>query len=351
MSHGNLSTRNTGDSTQATPSKFPGSETLLAGLRSVLNSYYGRCELTVLDREPNDYSSGCPSEIVTCVPAGGNELRLLCKYGTPGGQSRGDIDYEAKVYRHVVEHCRLPAPKFYGSHVDPDGRTWLILEYLNSGVLLNEALDPDAMCLAAGWLGRFHAAAQVLLGDQEAAFLKTYDARYYLDLARRTLEFCGESNQSFDWLRVLCGEFEGFAHTFAEKRITITHGDFYLHNLLWKGSNIYPLDWELAGIKLGEWDLACLTDGWEGETARRCELEYQRARWPEGAPEDFERTLGAGRLCLYFYNLGTEPNWASDSHGLWYSRQLRAVGEQMGLIKSGSAGLSIRSAALQTHGL
>jgi len=320
------------DSVQAALSEFPDSETLIDGLSTVLDGRGIDRSVMVLDRKTNIYSSGCPSEIVRCTRASGNELHLLCKYETADGQSRGDIAYEAKVYRHVVERCGLSAPKFYGAHVDPDGRKWLVLEYLNDGALLNEALEPDALRLAARWLGRFHAALEACAGITELGFLKAYDAEYFLELADQTLRFAGELDGRFAWLASLRREFEGFAHTFLAKRLTITHGDYYLHNLLWKDGNIYPLDWELAGIKLGEWDLACLTDGWEGDTGRQCELEYKRARWPEGVPDDFAQTLGAGRLCLYFYNLGTEPNWASDSTGLWYSERLRAVGEEMGLI-------------------
>jgi len=317
---------------QAALSTRPDLKTLTAGLRSVLNDRVADGQLTVLERAANSYSSGCPSEIVTCRIAGGTDLRLLCKYELPDGQSRGDVDYEATVYRHVVERSGLSAPKFYGSHIDPDGRKWLVLEYLADGTMLNETLDADFMWVAASWLGSFHAAQDKRVGSTELGFLKVYDAEYYAELARRTLRFAGDLNGSLTWLPALGKAFEEFACPLVEKSSTVTHGDFYLHNLLWKDGNVYPLDWELAGIKLGEWDLACLTDGWMGETARRCVSEYRRSRWPGGAPPEFDQTVGAGRLCLYFYNLGTDPDWACDAKGLWYSQQLRAAGEEMSLI-------------------
>jgi Phosphotransferase enzyme family len=313
-------------------SKRPALKTLIACLTSVLSGHEGSNQVTVLERTPNSYASGCPSEIVRCGLADGNEIRLLCKYESTDGESTIDIGYEVEVYRRVVEQSGLSVPNFYGSYLDPDGRRWLVLEYIAEGTLLSEMLDSDAICAAARWLGKFHAAQDSRAGSAELQFLKVYDADYFIELSRRTLKFAGESEESFTWLPALCKKFAELSRSLIAKNSTVTHGDFYLHNLLWKGGCVYPLDWERAGVKPGEWDLACLTDGWNGHTERQCKLEYQRARWPGGPPADCEQTLGLGRLCLYFYNLGTEPGWASDREGLWYSRRLRRVGEEMGLI-------------------
>jgi hypothetical protein len=56
---------------------------------------------------------------------------------------------------------------------------------------------------------------------------------------------------------------------------------------------IYPVDWESAAVAAGEIDLAALTEGWPPGFVEQCELEYQRARWPEGPPTGFERRLAA----------------------------------------------------------
>src|SRR5437868_4658197 len=99
-------------------SKFPDLETLTAGLTFVLNSSgFDDRQLTVRDREPNIYSSGCPSEIVTCRLSNGSELRLFCKYGADArigtGENRlgvepwSDVPYEVEVYRHVLQPSEL----------------------------------------------------------------------------------------------------------------------------------------------------------------------------------------------------------------------------------------------------
>jgi hypothetical protein len=55
-----------------------------------------------------------------------------------------------------------------------------------------------------------------------------------------------------------------------------------------------------AAIAVGEIDLASLTDGWREEIMRKCEVEYQQARYRDGPLEDFDRTLDAARLYFYF---------------------------------------------------
>jgi hypothetical protein len=95
---------------------------------------------------------------------------------------------------------------------------------------------------------------------------------------------------------------------------------------------IYPIDWESAGIDVGEVDLASLADGWPAEIRQECEGAYREARWSGGSPADFEQRLAAARLCLYFYKLGGEPEWATNGEFAWDSRQLRLAGERLGLI-------------------
>ena len=50
---------------------------------------------------------------------------------------------------------------------------------------------------------------------------------------------------------------------------------------------------------------------------RRCEREYQRSRWPEGAPREFGRTLDSAQLYLYFRWLGERPEWTTREKTFW----------------------------------
>ena len=97
---------------------------------------------------------------------------------------------------------------------------------------------------------------------------------------------------------------------------------------------IYPVDWESAAIAAGEIDLASLTDRWPSSIIEQCELEYQHARWPQGAPVEFERRLTTARLYLHFRWLG-ELRDAHTAHVWRFERRfedIRSLGEKLHLL-------------------
>src|SRR5207302_1086495 len=81
-------------------------------------------------------------------------------------------------------------------------------------------------------------------------------------------------------------------------RPTILHGEYYPSNILARRAAAYPIDWESAAIGPGEIDLASLTEGWPAPIQARAIEAYRQARWPDGAPENFARTLEAARLYM-----------------------------------------------------
>jgi hypothetical protein len=315
--------------------RVPGLDALTAGLTSVLAGE-GSADrrLTVLHREPNALASTFPSEIVTCRLDHENMLRLLCKY--EGGHShsshghRGGVPYEAAVYREVLQSSPVAAPRFYGAHTDSTtGETWLILEYLDQSVRVSKRPHLGSMELAARWIGQFHAAKERRLWTTPLLFLRRYDADYYLGWARRTALFAADLPQCPPWLPPLCQRFEEVVELLLASPPTVIHGEYYPKNILFRDGAVYPVDWESAAVAAGEIDLASLVEGWSAEMVQQCEAEYQRARWPEGAPLDFARTLEAARLYWCFRWLGDR---STDADSLWYLEQLRAVGERQGLV-------------------
>src|SRR5216683_1380858 len=110
---------------------------LTAALESIFSSNgFSQGRLTAMHREPTPYITTFPCEIVTCRFSSGKRLRLFCKYAAAQGKcshgQRGGVDYEAEVYRQVLQPYGATAPAFYGSYKDrKTGGTWLILEYLN----------------------------------------------------------------------------------------------------------------------------------------------------------------------------------------------------------------------------
>ena len=336
-------------------SRLPNLQTLDVGLTSVLRS-----QATILDRQPNAYASTFPSEIVRCQLGNGRELRLLCKYGGDHSMSlsgrtghKGGVPYEAAAYRHVLRTSRATTPKFYGAYKDVEtGDTWLILEYLDDSVRLRKMRESSAaMGLAARWIGRFHNTTEERLSDASMRFLSRYDAEYYLGWARRTSLLAGHLRHRFSWLTTLCGRFEDVVALLLASPPTVIHGEYYPSNVLFRAGTVYPIDWESAAEAAGELDLATLTESWGAEIERHCELEYQRVRWPEGSPAEFERRLCSARLYLQFRWLchenrdlftgngaGGEPlDWSHKVKVPPYRlKQLRSLGERLGLIGADS---------------
>lgn len=294
-------------------------------------------QVTVLDREPNLYATTFPSEIVTCRLPAGSRLRLFCKYG-PGHRRenyghRGGLAYEAAVYRRVLQPLHIATPAFYGEHTDvTSGDTWLVLEYLEDSIYLHWVPGPDAMGSAARWIGRFHAANEARLSSARMPFLNRYDVAYYVRWARRTSRFAGDLHERYPWLVTVCGRYEELVDLLIAQPMTIVHGDYYSQNVLFRRGAVYPTDWELAALAVGEIDLASLTDRWSAEIVRHCRLEYQQARWPQGPPTDSEQTIDVARLYLHFRALGHRPDRATDERHLWRFEQLRSTSERLGLI-------------------
>jgi hypothetical protein len=319
------------------PSVFPDLAALLAGLASVLRDKGAGSEaVAVLDRTPNPYASTFASEIVTCRLAGANECRLFCKYGAGPREEvyghKGGVAYEAAVHCQVLQPLQVGPPRFYGAYNDREtGITWLIRDYLDPGELLYR--KPAALALAARWIARFHNASAARLARTPLPFLKVYDADYYLGWARRTRGFAGSLHQRFTWLECLCERFGEVVANLTAAPSAVIHGEYYPENILWCDGKICPIDWESAAVAPGEIDLASLTERWSGKIVRRCLHEYQQARWPQGPPAGFERTLAAARLYLNLRWLGDRPEWTTHKADRWRFQQVRAAAEQLGLIK------------------
>ncbi len=325
---------------QPIASALPGLKTLTVGLSTLLRGDAADGNVTVLQREPFVNSSTFASEVVTCLLGDGRRLQLLCKYASknwsaPGEESWGyrrGVVHEAAVYQHILRFVPLSAPKFFGAYTDPaSGGTWLVLEYIEGAERVNKSAEPGAMGLAARWMGRFHAIAAAQLQAGSFPFLKTYDEEDYGGWMRRTLEFAGAWHQRFPWLQRLGGRFDGWASLLLGQK-TITHGEYYPKNILYRDGRIYPVDWESAAIAAGEIDLAALTETWPAETVEECKREYQRARWPAGAPPDFLRRLDAALVFNMFRWLGDEPEMTRARSMRFYFYELRAAAQRLGLI-------------------
>jgi aminoglycoside phosphotransferase (APT) family kinase protein len=313
--------------------KTPATEGLQAGLRTLLAGGSGQ-GLTVTERESHMHASTNALEIVTCLRADGTSVRFVCKY-YPGWTHmsfghRGGIPYEARVYREVLEPLGASTPFFHGAHTDSDGKGWICLEYVEGGVRLNMTPLPDALARVGRWLGEFHAAAEAVIARAE--FLARYDKAYYVGWAHRAKLLACMAGREHDWFERLCDGFHETATLLLDAPVTLNHGEFYPHNILLEGERVRPVDWESAAIAAGEIDLASLTQGWPSQEVERCEEAYRQARWPQGAPAEFQQRLAVARVYWQLRWLGEKLSWTRGERALQYFERSRALAEQWGLI-------------------
>jgi hypothetical protein len=333
---------------RALPSMLPDLGTLTHDLNCALQkSGHVDGHVSIVSREVNSRTSTWPSEIVTCHVHDGSELRLFCKYGGRAVDDtcghRGGITYEAEVYRHVLQPLPFSTPRFYGAYTNPlTGITSLALEHIHGARRIGGKSDPEAkqpiggksdpgaaLRLAAGWIGRFHAANETRLSLAATALLNVYDAAYYLAWARRTSLFSGQLRGEFPWLASLCDRFEDFVPSLLAPPLTLIHGEYTVRNVLVRDEAIYPIDWESVALGAGEVDLAMLIDRWSEEDARRAEGAYQHARWPEGAPASFRHRLDVARVYIQLRWLGDRPERTHDIGRRWRFEHLQRDAERL----------------------
>ena len=326
-------------------SLLPDQQTLTLRLSAALRSKgHGQQPVRVLRRSLPPFMSTFPNEIVTCQLANGRKQRVFAKY--QAGQShesyghRGDIPYETEVYRRILQPLPEFRPRCLGAYTDAlTGEVSLFLEYLYGNVRLSDMVwnrsvrQPRAMAGSTRWIGRFHAAHQGHVNDASLTFLKRYDAEYYRGWARRTCEFAHPLHGRFPWLARLCKSDDWFAPLLAEPP-SVIHGEFYAKTVLVRKQSLFMVDWESAAVAAGEIDLGALTEGkhWPVALVRKCERAYVHARWPEGEPSSFRRTLDAAKIYLHFRWLGERPDWTVREKNLSRYDDLYATAKRLVLL-------------------
>ena len=319
----------------ADASRLPELSALTQGLCRALAVTGTGTTCEIIDRQPMDYVSTFPSEVLTCV-IDGRKVRVFSKYGGVVADhvdhgSRGCVPYEAKVYQHLLPRLGVSAPRYLGVYEEnPRGRVWLFLEYLEDSRRVHRvAQEREGLCAAAAWVGRLHANASRL--EPLPAWIIRYDGVYFEGWVERTLAFAGRRGEDLSWLEPLCRQGKEALRELLDEP-TIIHGEFFPMNILLHRSEIYPVDWESTALGAGEIDLVALTDGWPDEVAWACRDAYCRARWPEGTPEAFGRRLSAARLYNQFRWLGSRPGWTTSPHAQALFTALRVAGRQAGLV-------------------
>ncbi|HEX7090108.1 MAG TPA: phosphotransferase [Longimicrobiales bacterium] len=312
---------------------LPDTTSLAEGLAAVFGVAVG--EVVVLDRQPNERASTFLSEFVSCRLPDGRRLELFCKYGEDGIDGRyghrGDAAYEAGVYRCLRRAGWSGVPVFHGAFADPaGGRTWLVLERLRAGRVQEQEDPARAMRAAAAWIGRLHAASPVPRAAAGGVRLIRHTRAYYEGWIRRTIAFAAPLDTRHRWLPELGRRAGTLIAPLLEAPRVFIHGEFYPHNLLFRGDAVFAVDWQSAALGAGVLDLAALTERWPADVVAACEREYCRARWPDGAPASFAPALEAARLHWLFRWLGDRPEWTLAERSRWRCQELERTMARLG---------------------
>src|SRR2546425_1922139 len=149
-------------------SLLPDLPTLTARLTAALDCEKpSRGPVTIVERTLPRMMCTFPNEIVTCRVPQDRKFRVFIKYAGEHGHvdhgHRGNVAYEAEVYRHVLPATPGYTPKCLGTHIDGrTGETWLILQYVDRYVRVSdisrrlESRLPNAMAQGARSIGQFH---------------------------------------------------------------------------------------------------------------------------------------------------------------------------------------------------
>jgi hypothetical protein len=320
------------------PEHRPGQAALERHLKIFLGGdVEGRVQEISLQREPNLLRGAFPSEIVTWLGNSGRKIQVLLKYHVPdihtGYGYWGDVEYEATVYRVILETMPLSLPRFYGLITGNDAsQQCLIVEYIPESTRLNKC-PIRTIVHAARWLGRFHALASPFVDIPSASFLHRYGEEYFAGWARRTLEYARPIMDRYPWLPGVAERFLDVIPTLLQGSPTVVHGEFYPHNIVVRSDVPYPVDWASAAIGRGEIDLASLTDGWGHDALiEECEEEYAKARWPDGPPTDYQQVLALARVYWPLRWLGDKPEQILHPKRVGYPVTLEAEAKRAGLL-------------------
>lgn len=325
---------------------YPSNEKLEEGLSLALKENgMKNSRITVVERRLNIHESTSTSEIVTCRTKDGNIFKFFCKYSHKyytDHKHRGNVSYEAKVYRFLLEKLNVSTPKFIGVYEDNStGDSWLIIENLEESTRFTKATERSSesnfqvgrtIKLAARWVGEFHKQCEKIVSNKQFSFLINYDQDYYGGWAKRTISYSRHLKKQVPWLKDICLGFKEMIPMIVSKPLTIIHGEYYPNNVLYQNGAIRPVDWESTAIALGEIDLASLTDGWPREIEQQCVDVYKSARWSEGIPVDFQTIYGFSQLYQQLRWLGDRPEWTNHESMFWRFEVLHSIGTNLKLI-------------------
>ena len=295
----------------------------------------GNASIVRIDCKPSEYSSWYASDIVTVELSDGDQLRIFLKnfgcykHRKDGMEQRRER--ELRVYKQLLAEANLGSAKYYGSVWDESrGRYWLLLEFVEGTVV--RYCEFQYWLAAVEWLGRMHAYfARHVERLERGNFLQIHDADFFwrtADVALRAVNHI--SAPLGDRLVKVIKQYHGIVGLMASQPKTLVHGAYLPSQILVNTDTeplrICPLDWELAGIGSGLYDLAFFTDGFRPPQLDQLWDAYSNQAATHGVSVPDRDEL---RHRINCFRLHKVLNWLSQSVDRQYS--LRDVAKLVGM--------------------
>lgn len=276
-----------------------------------------------LRREPGQFVTGFPSEILHLSLHGGEELSIFLKYfdfEIANNPDRSCQEREIEIYQELLGEDNLPAVKCYGSRWNAVTRKQeLFLEYLSDWRLEWQKFEhwPTAARRLAHLHAHFRTRAEKL---NRCGFLLRLDDAYFRRWIDQALDVVATYDGSFVGdLMPVARSYDRVVELLVNQPLTLVHNDASPQNILVDASRnparICIVDWEMAGIGPGLVDLAFLKYGFDPARdevlcdAYRAGLSEVSITPP--AQREFQRQLAACEMHRVVYLLAGSQSWKS----------------------------------------
>ena len=331
----------------------PTDEEIARCLEETMGAVQNGTRVAGIERVPYPYATSYPLEEVTARLGDGRTLRLILKDLTwdrllgEARRTKPSFLYEPRrcieTYRRILPDAGVGATCHGTFTDDVGGRYWLLIEKV-PGVELWQIGDFATWESVARWLGRFH---QRFAAEGEAVAIRNpYLLRYGPDHLRiwpaRAMDAVAgqepDAERRHDMARLVAG-YDRVVERLACVPPSFIHGELYASNVLvgdaGDGEQIWPVDWEMAGVGPPLLDLAALTAGWAGEEQVKLVDAYLHEWGAAGGPAsaaDVSMLLDCCRLHYALQWLGWSPGWSPPAEHArdWVSEALR-LAERIGL--------------------
>jgi Phosphotransferase enzyme family len=297
-------------------------------LAGIVAGHYGT-PVGQLVRGDNEYQSRNMSGTAKCVLRNDDTVLIFWKIGSAQSLEQslsvGCVGNELLAYEHLQFAMNTFAPQFVGGTVVAE-EALLVIEFMEGMYRVQKSPYPGSLRRAAHQLGIFHGSKDSIAGAEN---LPRYDSDFYSTWVDRA---CRNFPQ-VSWLRQIGMVFPSLTVELGSDFECFIHGELYPDNLLVSPDQAVAVDWEWAGVGLGEIDLAALTEGWWGDDVKEaCTRAYLEGRGGNGENAAWKLRLAMARLYLHLRWLGARSRSSASWQTEWRLSESESLAREVGLL-------------------